>query len=170
MVFSQVIAPVENDKNFVFIELAGNGYVYSLNYERLLYSKSMLNISAKVGLSYYNSLHNATYVPFSIQAYYGNRSRLEIGIGYTPIFRWDKIKEEGTIFNYDKFKYTENGPEGYIKGHDEPYAAMGFINVGLHQKIKETYFFKIQASPWLFQKAKNYVLVPWGKLSFGKTF
>ena len=155
-------------KNSVFVELFGNGYFYSLNYERSIYKINKMEFSARIGLNYY-LLHNTTYVPVSIQGYYGKRSRLEIGMGYVSIFRWDKIKEEGTLFNYDRSKYKNTG-SAYIKGHDEPYAGEVFINIGLHQNLKHNFFFKISFSPWIGETKNHYAIIPWGKLAFGKTF
>lgn len=168
--FSNIKDSVKTYKNSAFVEFGGNGYSYSVNYERFLYTKSKWAISAKIGLSYYYNFHNATYLPISAEIYYGSKSKIELGFGYTPIFRWSKISEEGTIFSYDKTKYTENGKKNFIKGHDEPYASLVFINIGWHQEIEKKCFFKIEASPWLAKSKSGYVLIPWGKLSFGKNF
>lgn len=158
------------NKNIFFVELAGNGGVYSINYERIFHKKQNWIISSKIGLSYYPQNHNATYLPLSLQFYYGNKSKLEFGIGYTAIFRWDKIKEEGSIFNYDKSKYTLNGKKNYIQGHDEPYGDWVYLNLGLHQEISRKYFLKFEFSPWISKSKTSIVLIPWGKIAFGKTF
>lgn len=157
-------------KNQAFVELFGNGYLYSINYERTVVRKNKLDISARIGFSYYYSFHNATYLPLSVQMYYGKKSKFEFGFGYLPIFRWDKIKEEGTIFNYDKTKYNYAGI--YIQGHDEPYASVAFTNVGFHQNLKHNLFFKISFSPWISKKDNNsgIDIQPWGRVAFGKTF
>lgn len=159
----------ENMKNKLFGELFGNGYLYSLNYERALLKNVKVEFSGRIGLSYYYQLHEATYLPISVQAYYGHKTKLEIGIGYLPIFRWSKIKEEGTVFNYDKSKYTMTSKD-YIQGHDEPYASAAFINIGLHQGLKQNFFFKAAFSPWIAETNNGYALVPWGRLAFGKNF
>lgn len=156
-------------KNQVFVELFGNGYLYSLNYERSVLRKNKLDASARVGFSYYYPLHNSTYIPLSAQMYYGKKSKLEIGIGYLPIFRWDKIREEGTVFNFDKTKYVNTG--NYLEGHDEPYAGVAFVNIGFHQNLKQNFLFKVSFSPWIAEKNNNgYAIIPWGRIAFGKTF
>jgi hypothetical protein len=155
--------------NSAYIELLGNGYVYSLNYERIVLKRNKVDISARIGISYYYSLHNATYTPLSIQMYYGNKSKLEIGAGYLPIFRWDKIKEEGTVFNFDKSKYSPTSGN-YIEGHDEPYADAFFMNIGYHQQLRHNLLFKISFSPWIGKEQNGYAIMPWGRVAFGKTF
>lgn len=161
---------LQNEKNSIFIELGGNGYAYSLNYERFIIKKNKWKYSAKIGFSYYYAFHNATYFPISTQIYYGNKSRLELGIGYTAIFRWSKINEEGSVFNYDKSKYKDVGEKNYVKGHDEPSAGIFYLNIGWHQELKNRTFLKVEYCPWIGDGIKPFVLVPWGKISFGKNF
>jgi hypothetical protein len=168
---ANVTDTMSQKKNAVFFELGGNGYAYSLNYEREFLVKENCSFSGKLGCAFYPQFHNATYLPLSVQMYFGKRrSRFELGIGYTPIFRWSKIKEEGTIFNYDKLKYTNHGPPGYIKGHDEPFAQFFYINVGWHQDLRNNFFLKVQASPWITENHNGYHIAPWAKVAFGKKF
>lgn len=156
-------------KNAIAVNLLGNGYLYSLSYERYFIQKNKWSASAKIGISYYYRLYNSTYIPISAQVYYGYKSKLELGIGYTPIFRWSSINEEGTIFNYDKSKYTLTGTK-YIKGHNEPYAGTFCLNVGWQKELRRNNFFKIQFSPWISKAMKGYGIIPWGAITLGKMF
>jgi hypothetical protein len=65
-------------KNGVFIELGGNGYLYSINYERQLPRKFI----ARGGISY---ALKSFVIPITIEQTYGQKNHhLNVGVG--PIF------------------------------------------------------------------------------------
>ncbi|MFZ1977757.1 MAG: hypothetical protein WAV76_07350 [Bacteroidota bacterium] len=73
--FAQLTA----EPNSIFIEGAGNGGLYSINYDRLLTN----NLSCRIGYSYLEilSAQISTY-PFLVNYLYGeNSSKIEIGLG-----------------------------------------------------------------------------------------
>lgn len=108
--FNQTFGQVTKDstsisKNTVYLELLGNGGVYSFNYDRILLTKTLFKISGSVGISYippsfrYN--HTFTY-PLEINLLYGIRNHFELGIGYTPVFN---LYKEDIFKIYDDYSY-----------------------------------------------------------------
>lgn len=78
-------------KNSIFFELGGNGGLYSVNYDRLIFSKKNFKISGRIGGSImpYEIKNPRLYVfsyPIEINFFYGKKSNIEIGIGCTPVF------------------------------------------------------------------------------------
>jgi len=107
-------------KNTVFVELLGNGGLYSLNYERLFpLRKNGLGLSARIGYAYWNSIQtsfkNFSYqtIPVELSALYGHTHKAELGLGYTPL-----IMRNGSLL-YDtrhvlglRIGYRYQKPEG----------------------------------------------------------
>ena len=70
-------------KNTVFVELLGNGFFYSVNYDRILLHKKKNNIAARIGASFFpnenpnnhNEKNNQWSIPFELNYFYGNKSR-----------------------------------------------------------------------------------------------
>ena len=80
---------VNNAKNLIFLEAAGNGGFLSANYERLFKVKGNLNFGIRIGLSTY-CLNDYTanfnpdiIVPLGINGLYGKKHKLLIGVGQT---------------------------------------------------------------------------------------
>jgi hypothetical protein len=92
-------------KNTVYLELLGNGGIYSFNYDRIILTKKLFKISGSIGISYippsvrYN--HTFTY-PAEINFLYGKRNYLELGIGYTLVFN---LYKEDIFKIYDIYSY-----------------------------------------------------------------
>ncbi len=80
-----------------FVELGGSGYLYSLNYEKILYRSEKTGWTGRVGLGYnpggggyiLNQLEldaNTFMIPFTMSALFGSKERkekIEIGGGFT---------------------------------------------------------------------------------------
>ncbi|HNW88492.1 MAG TPA: hypothetical protein PKN48_02450 [Bacteroidales bacterium] len=75
-------------KNSIYVELLGNGTLYSLNYERSIFHKKFLSVSARVGFSYFkwmgnnNNVFNVLFNMTSVFKIY-NRIYFELGSGAT---------------------------------------------------------------------------------------
>jgi len=88
MAFSQS-APTGPARNLVYVELAGPGGYGSLNYERILLSKSEIQFGVRCGISTYhvndytNNFNPDILIPLAINGYYGNVHKLHIGVGQT---------------------------------------------------------------------------------------
>jgi hypothetical protein len=86
--FSQV-DPAVPGCNLVYIELAGPGGYGSLNYERILFSVSEIQLGVRCGVSTYhvkdytNNFNPDILIPISINGYYGNVHKLQVGVGQT---------------------------------------------------------------------------------------
>ena len=79
------------EKNFMFIEVGGNGILLSINYERLIFD----NIGVRTGVGTLG-IYGLT-IPAMFNFYIGSNRQLELGIGtvYTDYFP----KEGGFIHN-----------------------------------------------------------------------
>lgn len=104
--FGQQITDTSNiSKNTIYFEALGNGGIYSVNYDRILFTKKLFKISGGIGISYfppsirYN--HIFTY-PVEITFLYGRKNHLEVGIGYTPVFN---LYNEDIFKVYDIYSY-----------------------------------------------------------------
>jgi len=92
-------------KNTIYLELLGNGGIYSFNYDRIILTKKLFKISGSIGISYippfvrYN--HTLTY-PIEINFLYGKKNYFELGIGYTPVFN---LYKEDIFKIYDIYSY-----------------------------------------------------------------
>jgi hypothetical protein len=78
-------------KNTFFLELGGNGFFYSLNYDRILLDHTAWKISARTGAMYMPGIFEANRhmigLPMEISYLRGrNNHHLELGLGFTPIY------------------------------------------------------------------------------------
>lgn len=137
-----------NGMNNWFVELAGTGLFYSLNYEKILYKNNNLGWTGRVGIAYnpfdYRlldkiSLEKNTFItPFTTSILYGKRKeKLEFGLGFSMINKG--ITEREVI----------------------PTAILGFRVVEMN-KI----FFRIAYTPVIYQGA----YINWFGVSIGKNF
>jgi len=98
---AQEIGP-ELKRNTIFIELLGNGGIYSLNYDRILLSKEKWKLAGRAGVSYFNFSDdfNTQYYAIPLEVSYlvgkGNHF-LETGLGITPLYKIGERIEEFNI-------------------------------------------------------------------------
>lgn len=140
-------------QNQLYLELGGNGFIYSVNYERLL-SKSF---SIRGGIGYTPTLIVADgdyfFIPVTGSLLAGSEtSKLELGLGVT--YFSGKVKK---IFIYEVDSETEsrlvfNGILGY-----RYVSSGGFI-------------FRVAFTPFYNPDNENSNFLPWGALSFGYAF
>ena len=85
-------------KNTVFVEIGGNGLVYSINYDRLINVSSKIKISTRIGVHYTNYFpliyYRTVSIPIEVSALYPffrNKHFLEIGSGLSYLNSYDKI-------------------------------------------------------------------------------
>lgn len=76
-------------KNTIFIEVGGYGGYGSINYEYLVKKINKLKLSVRTGLSTYhlndytNKFNPDIIIPLGINAYYGSKHNVDIGLGQT---------------------------------------------------------------------------------------
>ena len=95
-------------KNIVYMELLGSGFLYSINYERVLWTKEKKAVTARIGLSqrgsFYSKKLNELFAPVALSFLYGkNKSKLELGAGLLAHSNKngstrEEIKEHGESF------------------------------------------------------------------------
>ena len=109
--FGQISKDSANiSKNTIYFEALGNGVLYSLNYDRIIFTKNLFQISGRIGFSYIpylknnlESFNDIFKYPFEVNVLYGRKSHAEIGLGYTPVFI---TYHENTFKIYDVYSYS----------------------------------------------------------------
>lgn len=111
----------EMRRNSIFLEGSGNGIAYTINYDHLfsLKKKPMMGIGGRIG--YFQGTYpwifgmasTRAVLPLEVFYSYGIKSCLELGLGYTFIFK-DHRQTEGMIIIRSSYKYR--GPKGFIFG------------------------------------------------------
>ncbi|MFQ5652595.1 MAG: hypothetical protein ACE5IY_21895 [bacterium] len=91
--------PARTDRNSVYIELLGNGLLYSINYDRM-FSES---VGGRIGIMYFGAAEvdgdedvNLTVVPVMANYLVGKGThRLELGLGALLVFAARDFDEKG---------------------------------------------------------------------------
>jgi len=88
---AQELVP-EPKRNTIFVELLGNGGIYSLNYDRILISKEKWKLAGRAGVSYFNffdDFNTQFYaIPLEVSHLLGKGNHfLETGLGFTPLYK-----------------------------------------------------------------------------------
>jgi hypothetical protein len=150
-----------NHKNVAFIEFGGNGFLNSINYDRLLNPKDIMNhISSRIGVGYYKSYKDSTYIktiPFEINYWRGKlNSHLEFGIGYTPSFGQRTFRKNNIVYANKSFDYNI------------------LIRVGFRYQEKDgRKFFRCGITPIIYRDYFNkgkFKIAPWGAIAVGIAF
>jgi hypothetical protein len=150
-------------KNTIFLELAGNGGFYSLNYDRILLEKAKWKLAGRIGAMYYREelnyldYNHSLKIAVPIEASYlrGKGDHyLELGIGMTPWYE-----------NYKDFDASEISHIVLLSS-----ARLGYR----YQKKEGGMFLKAGFTPLLQFKNKVYengssIFFPWGGLAIGFT-
>ncbi len=84
--YAQREAPPKPSVNVVYAELLGNGYMYSLNYDRLIYHDENLSITARAGITPgFVNLFRGVGIPLEMNAQFlrNNGHSAEAGPGFS---------------------------------------------------------------------------------------
>jgi len=155
---AQEIKDTNIKKNAIFIELAGNAPLYSLNYDRLLFmkEKNTFNLSASIGVGSVG-VSGVYSFPMELNFLIAPLSnRLEIGLGYTPSFGNRTYVQSGIVYAKKNFDY-------------DMLARLGYRYQTKYSRI----FFRADFTPIIYH---NYYdggklkVMPWGGISVGLTF
>lgn len=144
-------------KNGVFLELAGNGGPYSINYERQLYN----SIAGRIGFTY---LGNDLLFPISIGKIFGEGSHhFEINLGLTLYHYRVPVQYKNSTQQQLSFDWFNSL---YITS---------FVGYR-YQKSDKRFFYRCGFSPlWRFYNSDPesntlYQFIPWGGISVGYRF
>jgi len=141
-------------KNSFYLELLGIAGYASLNFEREFIQIKKVKIGARLGISTYNftdftaQFNPDIIIPLSINALYGNKHNLELGLGQVISAL---VKANSTTFS----------PERSINIH--PNFTIGYR----YQKSSGGFMYRINYSP-IIEFYKEYK--HWGGISIGYTF
>ena len=143
---------ISEAKNSLFIEGLGHGFVYSINYERLLFDNEKTHTSAHIGIGYYGKKSGVIplWVPISlIESIKLNENQfIEVGVG--KMFTNDGIQfSDGTFENNYEF-------EDWI-------FRLGYKHYFKNKK----WLLKIAYTPIILDKTD---FIHWGGASFGYRF
>jgi len=92
-------------RNVIFIEGLGIGGYGSLNYERIIPLEEKINLSLRIGLSTYQitdytrDLNPDIIIPAGINASYGKKHRVTLGIGQTIV---NTVQANNTTFEPER--------------------------------------------------------------------
>jgi hypothetical protein len=136
--------------NAIYLEVAGNGGVYSLNYDRIISQSGRWKTAFRAGLS--TSIPAGTrefypIIPVEILALRGLREKnLELGLGYTHQFTNDA--DENKSYYYSRVGFRYQHPKGGL-------------------------MVRVAILPYLYKdkiREGQYPLVPTFGISIGKSF
>jgi len=119
-----------------YVELGGNGFFYSLNYDRILYAHGRSQVSARIGGMYMPGLFEAGRhmigLPLEVSYLLGKGNHhFELGLGFTPIY------DTYPRYDYDGRQYA--GQEVVLIG----VARIGYR----HQKREGGLFYRAGFTP-----------------------
>jgi len=163
---AQELVP-EPKRNTIFVELLGNGGIYSLNFDRILISKEKWKLAGRVGFTYHNffdDLNSQFYgIPLEVSYLLGRSNHfLETGLGVTPVYD----TSDG---------FEQNSPK------QETLFIITPVRIGYRYQRKEGgFFFKAGWTPqfyksypldtYNFPKNKGKIILIMGGIGAGYTF
>ncbi len=165
-----VLAQSPAAPNSIYAEFAGNGLIYSVNYDRLFSNA----FGARIGFSY-TAPEMVSLITFPVMAYYlvglgSGGSKLEFGLGVAVMLQPD----------YQSMSFAA-APDDHLKGN----ALLGTATVGYrYQRADGGFIFRVGFTPFFgkFTREKPFVpytlpeyedvvrFVPWGGISVGYGF
>lgn len=165
--FSQISLQDKNrniNRNNVYLEFAGSGYYYSVNYEKLIIKSSATALFARVGVEYLpiRDADRMIHFPVAFNLLLGKkRSKLEVGFG--ALFRLD-------------FSPNNIGGDGYYLTSPPTRIFMAPV-LGYRWNSKpneygEQYMIRATFTPLLGMNvfSSTPFFVPWAGISIGRTW
>ena len=144
----------EDTRRIIYLEAGGYGGYGSINYELPITVVERVNISARLGLGSYhikdfsNSINPDILIPLGINAYYGRKHHIDMGIGQTI----------SSIIYADKTSYEPNRKTTFSTN-----MSLGYR----YQKEDGHLMFRVAYTPIL---ENNSDFRHWGSLAVGYTF
>lgn len=164
-------------KNLLYIEFAGKGIRYSINYERLILARNKNQIYVQAGFTYYKTFSMDCIVPISINYSFGKCHKIEIGICESNIINFNPYPE--TIAERRKFR---KNPQGYLDSLSKNYSYKRDPRMPLEVLWGPSVGYKLISKNGFLLKATAYFAIgkniytnklifsPWGGLSIGYAF
>jgi hypothetical protein len=140
-------------QNNIYLELGGNGPLYSLNYERQLTKQPGFGI--RVGAGFYSTDPYKVTVPVGVNYLfnlYENSVLLDIGFGVT--YSKADVKLYAMVKRNDPYSYINTNYFNYIP------------SAGIRFHTHRNFLWRISLAPVI----NDYGLLPWIGVSFGKMF
>lgn len=139
-------------KNSIQLEAGGHGYIYSLNYERIVFNKPKIKESIQFGITYYPKFLGFTdlwiFASSNSIRTFGNH-HFEIGIGIMSTIDIPKnLNNENVHLSWSPFL---TGRIGYR-----------------YQKPEGKFLFRIGFTPMMV--LRDFEFLPLAAITFGKTF
>lgn len=102
-------------KNSIYFELAGNGLLFSINYERLFPLGEYTGLATRIGFAEAVDIFDGTFhpmLPLEINFIFGKRHCLEFGVGPTfDLGLWDG---ERVYAYFGRAGYRYRGDNGFL--------------------------------------------------------
>jgi hypothetical protein len=153
-------------KNAIYVDLAGPGLFYSLNYDREL----IPNLSARIGISYLSIGASATDGSGNTASVGLSYWAVPITASYLGIGSANNIFELGggpVIMNFSGSGLVESGDEDVSAGGSVTTVALTGLAGYRHQPADGGFVFRVGLSPMMVLGAN---FLPWGYLSLGAAF
>lgn len=104
-----------SNKNAIYLELLGSGLFYSINYDRILITKTKLALSGRIGLSYFpitNFWDFHTFsIPLELNLLIGKENKyFEIGLSSLYQQNFDEMNTSRSLFGSFRlgYRYQKN--------------------------------------------------------------
>jgi hypothetical protein len=164
-------------KNLLYIEFAGKGIGYSINYERLILARNKNQIYVQAGFTYNKTFSMDCIVPISFNYSFGKCNKIEIGICESNIINFNPYPE--TISERRKFR---KNPRGYVDSLSKnnsykrdprmPLRVLWGPSLGYKLISKNGFLLKVTAYLAIGKNIYTNKLTysPWGGLSIGYAF
>lgn len=117
-------------KNTIFLEIGGNAFIYSVNYDRLFDVSNKIKLSSRIGIHFTNEFPLQYYrtlsIPVEFSGLYsisGNKHFLEVGVGLSYLNSSNKVTKhtEDVIALALRLGYRFQKPEGGL------FVKIGFV-------------------------------------------
>ncbi len=128
-------------KNTAYMELLGNGGLYSINYDRILADAAKYKISSSIGYGLYQR-GNIEGIPFEINVLFGHKHYFELGTGISYIEGLTQIEPgclsgavSSTIYNTYRvgYRYQKNKKGVFFK-----VAVIPFVRLYEYEEVFKT--------------------------------
>jgi hypothetical protein len=162
---SSIVEKSRAPKNLVYLELGGNAILYSVNYEKIISSRTNWMFTIRAGVGVFNDSYNHKiavnyFVPVMVNALLGKRkSKLEVGLGMSPLINLDFEGRKNPVGDVPFIKFYQTTTIGYR-----------------YQPDKKGLLFKIAYTPYIYIDKFPYEIVEssiyrsWGGVSIGYAF
>ena len=160
---AQKEAEIFTSRHSAFLEVGGNGILFSLNYEHIFWQKGKLKTAARVGITpllfidFNEKLYiGPPFIPTEVVGFLGRKNHhFEFGAGYTPF--WLPASK-------DKFS-SETDPYQY--GYFLPFR----LGYRFQRPEKGDYFYRVGYTPVFISIKDKFLFEPlFCGISIGKNF